>query len=86
MPAQEKHLWCSVRCRRRLPKDTEVSPEDFRRYGHQLIDWLADYRESLASRPVMATTRPHPRACIAGTAALHIATTDIRLRSMASTR
>jgi hypothetical protein len=27
-----------------------VSPEDFRRYGHELIDWLADYHESLADR------------------------------------
>jgi aromatic-L-amino-acid decarboxylase len=35
-----------------------VSPEEFRAYGHRLIDWLADYHESLASRPVMAKTRP----------------------------
>jgi aromatic-L-amino-acid decarboxylase len=35
-----------------------VTPEEFRRYGHQLIDWLADYHESLAKRPVMARTRP----------------------------
>jgi aromatic-L-amino-acid/L-tryptophan decarboxylase len=35
-----------------------VSPEDFRRYGHELIDWLADYHEGLANRPVMAKTRP----------------------------
>jgi aromatic-L-amino-acid decarboxylase len=35
-----------------------VSPEEFRRYGHRLIDWLADYHESLAKRPVMAATRP----------------------------
>ena len=35
-----------------------MSPEDFRRYGHELIDWLADYHESLPSRPVMAKTRP----------------------------
>ncbi|MGC9959747.1 MAG: hypothetical protein ABSC39_23410, partial [Roseiarcus sp.] len=40
-------------------KDTRpVSPEEFRRYGHRLIDWLADYHESLAERPVMARTRP----------------------------
>jgi aromatic-L-amino-acid decarboxylase len=35
-----------------------VSPEEFRRYGHELIDWLADYHESLADRPVMAKTKP----------------------------
>ena len=35
-----------------------MSPEQFRRYGHELIDWLADYHESLADRPVMAKTRP----------------------------
>ncbi len=35
-----------------------MSPEDFRRYGYQLIDWLADYHENLANRPVMAKTEP----------------------------
>ncbi len=35
-----------------------MSPEEFRRYGHELIDWLADYHESLADRPVMAKTKP----------------------------
>ena len=35
-----------------------MSPEDFRRHGHALIDWLADYHETLAKRPVMAKTRP----------------------------
>ena len=35
-----------------------MTPDQFRRYGHQLIDWLADYHESLADRPVMAATRP----------------------------
>ncbi|HEX6324834.1 MAG TPA: pyridoxal-dependent decarboxylase [Vicinamibacterales bacterium] len=32
--------------------------EEFRRRGHQLIDWIADYRASVASRPVMARTAP----------------------------
>jgi aromatic-L-amino-acid decarboxylase len=32
--------------------------EDFRRSGHQLIDWIADYRAHVADRPVMARTEP----------------------------
>ena len=35
-----------------------MTPEEFRRHGHRLIDWLADYHESMADRPVMAATRP----------------------------
>jgi aromatic-L-amino-acid/L-tryptophan decarboxylase len=35
-----------------------VTPEEFRRYGHRLIDWLADYHEGMADQPVMATTEP----------------------------
>ena len=32
--------------------------EEFRRQGHALIDWLADYHAGLAARPVMARTQP----------------------------
>ncbi len=35
-----------------------MTPDEFRRYGHQLIDWLADHQASLASRPVQAVTEP----------------------------
>ncbi len=35
-----------------------MTPEEFRRYGHKLIDWLADYHESMPDRPVMAASRP----------------------------
>jgi aromatic-L-amino-acid decarboxylase len=35
-----------------------MNPEEFRRYGHELIDWLADYHTTLADRPVMAATAP----------------------------
>lgn len=35
-----------------------MTPEEFREHGHRLIDWIADYRASLASRPVRATTEP----------------------------
>lgn len=35
-----------------------MSPEEFRKYGHQLIDLIADYRTHVAERPVMARTAP----------------------------
>jgi aromatic-L-amino-acid decarboxylase len=35
-----------------------VTPEEFRRHGHQLIDWIADYRSRVSDRPVMAQTSP----------------------------
>jgi aromatic-L-amino-acid decarboxylase len=35
-----------------------MTPEEFRKYGHQLIDWVADYRERIAELPVMARTAP----------------------------
>ncbi len=35
-----------------------MTPEEFRRAGHQLIDWIADYRTHVAELPVMARTAP----------------------------
>ena len=35
-----------------------MGPEEFRKAGHALIDWLADYRASLEARPVMAQVQP----------------------------
>jgi aromatic-L-amino-acid decarboxylase len=35
-----------------------VDSEEFRRRGHQLIDWIADYRASVPGRPVMARSAP----------------------------
>src|SRR5215212_2116138 len=35
-----------------------MTPEQFRAAGHRLIDWIADYRANVESRPVMATTAP----------------------------
>ena len=35
-----------------------MTPEEFRRFGHQLIDWIADYRSGLAERPVMSQLEP----------------------------
>jgi aromatic-L-amino-acid decarboxylase len=35
-----------------------VNADEFRKAGYQLIDWIADYRASVESRPVMAQTQP----------------------------
>jgi aromatic-L-amino-acid decarboxylase len=35
-----------------------MTPEEFRHYGHRLIDWLADYHAGLNERPVMSPVRP----------------------------
>ncbi len=35
-----------------------MDDNEFRRLGYQLIDWVADYREGLARRPVMSQVRP----------------------------
>jgi aromatic-L-amino-acid decarboxylase len=35
-----------------------MTPEEFRQAGHQLIDWIADYRTNLEQRPVRAQVNP----------------------------
>ena len=35
-----------------------MTPEEFRKYGHQVIDFIADYRAHIEERPVMAATTP----------------------------
>src|SRR3954471_17836785 len=35
-----------------------MTPEEFRVAGHQIVDWIADYRGSVGARPVMARTEP----------------------------
>src|SRR5205085_10272054 len=36
----------------------DMSVEEFRRYGHQLVDWIGDYFASLDERPVLAQIEP----------------------------
>ena len=35
-----------------------MSPEEFRRLGHQVVDWIADYRARVERLPVRAKTEP----------------------------
>ena len=45
----------------RLSKETptgDMPAEEFRRYGHQIIDWIADYFEHIEELPVLAQTQP----------------------------
>lgn len=35
-----------------------MTPDEFRRLGHELIEWVARYRESVAERPVMSPAAP----------------------------
>jgi len=35
-----------------------VTPEAFRKHGHAVVDWIADYRARVQERPVMAQTAP----------------------------
>ena len=37
---------------------SQAAAEEFRRFGHQVVDWIADYRASVGDRPVMARTEP----------------------------
>ncbi len=35
-----------------------MNPEEFRKYGHQLIDWIADYRAHVEDLPVRSQVEP----------------------------
>ena len=39
-------------------KSYHMSPEDFRRHGREVIDWIADYHENVARYPVLSRARP----------------------------
>jgi aromatic-L-amino-acid decarboxylase len=35
-----------------------MTPEDFRRYGHAVVDWIADYHSRIESMPVLSRAQP----------------------------
>src|SRR5436305_13830494 len=39
-------------------KSFHMSPDDFRRHGHEVIDWIADYYSRIESFPVLSQVEP----------------------------
>ncbi len=39
-------------------KSFHMSPEEFRRHGHDVIDWIADYYKKVESFPVLSRVKP----------------------------
>ena len=35
-----------------------MTPEEFRRWGHAMVDWIADYQQRVESLPVVAQVQP----------------------------
>ena len=35
-----------------------MTPEEFRRYGRMVIDWIADYYQEIEQYPVLSTVKP----------------------------
>lgn len=40
------------------PPAGDMTAEDFRRFGRQMVDWIADYFERIEERPVLAQVEP----------------------------
>lgn len=41
-----------------MPDSYHMSPADFRRHGHALVDWLANYLENIEQYPVLSQVQP----------------------------
>ena len=39
-------------------KSFHMTPEEFRRHGHAVIDWIADYRANVEKYPVLSQAKP----------------------------
>ncbi len=40
------------------PNGAHMSPEDFRRWGHEVVDWIAEYQRRVESLPVLSSVQP----------------------------
>ena len=43
-----------------MPEETSfhMTPEEFRRYGHAVVDWIANYHKRIESFPVLSQVQP----------------------------
>jgi aromatic-L-amino-acid/L-tryptophan decarboxylase len=41
-----------------FPETGDMTPEEFRRWGRALVDWIADYRERVEELPVLSRVEP----------------------------
>jgi len=41
-----------------MSESYHMTPEEFRRRGHELVDWIADYQSRVESLPVLSRVRP----------------------------
>src|SRR3954453_5841114 len=39
-------------------KSFHMTPEEFRRYGHAVVDWIADYQSRVETLPVLSQVKP----------------------------
>ena len=39
-------------------KSLHMTPEEFRRYGHAVVDWIADYQSRVENLPVLSQVKP----------------------------
>ena len=37
---------------------SDMSPEEFRRHGHDVVDWIAEYLQQVDSYPVLPSVNP----------------------------
>src|SRR5437879_4487889 len=47
-----------LKCFMSAPPGSHMTPEEFRRWGRAVVDWLADYQERVESLPVLSTAKP----------------------------
>ena len=53
-------------------KSFHMTPEEFRRYGYAVVDWIADYQSRIESFPVLSQVKPGQiRAALPATPPLH---------------